>query len=171
MSSWLKTSSNNLGFFYSISQFFLEDLIFQNLNLETKNFQQGKKVGLRLWFWFMDVYSWFRRSLSRTTTTTTTTVTAQPYFKEDELLYGVTDQLLDFIKSFSIDTFRNFSLPGSFFFFLFFWFSVLFNEIGYYIKDWYGHSSLELISIYWHFPYVEINIFSLHALVCYVWIL
>ncbi|KAH0639757.1 hypothetical protein KY285_036343 [Solanum tuberosum] len=57
----------------------------------------------------MDVYSWFRRSLSRTTkTTTTTTVTAQP---DDELLYGVTDQLLDFIKSFSIDTFRNFSLP------------------------------------------------------------
>lgn len=58
----------------------------------------------------MDVYSWFRRSLSRTTktATTTTTVTAQP---DDELLYGVTDQLLDFIKSFSIDTFRNFSLP------------------------------------------------------------
>ncbi|KAK4706737.1 hypothetical protein R3W88_024756 [Solanum pinnatisectum] len=60
----------------------------------------------------MDVYSWFRRSLSRTTktttTTTTTTVTAQP---DDELLYGVTDELLDFIKSFSIDTFRNFSLP------------------------------------------------------------
>ncbi|XP_015086323.1 uncharacterized protein LOC107029426 [Solanum pennellii] len=57
----------------------------------------------------MDVYSWFRRSLSRTTKTTTTTVTAQP---DDELLYGVTDQLLDFIKSFSIDTFRNFSLPN-----------------------------------------------------------
>lgn len=59
----------------------------------------------------MDVYSWFRRSLSRTTrttTTTTTTVTAQP---DDELLYGVTDQLLDFVKNFSIDTFRNFSLP------------------------------------------------------------
>lgn len=57
----------------------------------------------------MDVYSWFRRSLSRTTKTTTTTVTAQP---DDELLYGVTDQLLDFIKSFSIDTFRNFSFPN-----------------------------------------------------------
>uniref|UniRef100_A0A0V0H1I8 Putative ovule protein n=1 Tax=Solanum chacoense TaxID=4108 RepID=A0A0V0H1I8_SOLCH len=58
----------------------------------------------------MDVYSWFRRSLSRTTktATTTTTVTAQP---DDELLYGVTDQLLDFVKSISIDTFRNFSLP------------------------------------------------------------
>lgn len=59
----------------------------------------------------MDVYSWFRRSLSRTTrTTTTTTVAAQPNLKDDEL-YGVTDQLLDFLKSFSIDTFRNFSLP------------------------------------------------------------
>lgn len=57
----------------------------------------------------MDVYSWFRRSLSRTTRTTTTTT--QPNLKDDELLYGVTDQLLDFIKSFSIDTFRNFSLP------------------------------------------------------------
>lgn len=57
----------------------------------------------------MDVYSWFRRSLSRTTKTTTTTVTAQP---DDELLYGVSDQLVDFIKSFSIDTFRNFSLPN-----------------------------------------------------------
>lgn len=56
----------------------------------------------------MDVYSWFRRNLSRTTRTTTTTVTAQP---DDELLYGVTDQLLDFVKNFSIDTFRNFSLP------------------------------------------------------------
>ncbi|XP_055813017.1 uncharacterized protein LOC129882653 [Solanum dulcamara] len=56
----------------------------------------------------MDVYSWFRRSLSRATRTTTTTVTAQP---DDELLYGVTDQLLDFVKNFSIDTFRNFSLP------------------------------------------------------------
>lgn len=54
----------------------------------------------------MDVYSWFRRSVSKTAKTTT--VTAQP---EDELLYGVTDQLLDFVKSFSIDTFRNFSLP------------------------------------------------------------
>ncbi|CAN4115813.1 unnamed protein product [Withania somnifera] len=56
----------------------------------------------------MDVYSWFRRSLSRTTRIS---VTAQPNLKNDELLYGVTDQLLDFIKSFSIDTFRNFSLP------------------------------------------------------------
>lgn len=59
----------------------------------------------------MDVYSWFRRSLSRTTATTTTAVTAQPNVEEEELLYGLTDQLLDFIKSFSIDTFRNFSLP------------------------------------------------------------
>lgn len=59
----------------------------------------------------MDVYSWFRRSLSRTTrTTTTTTVAAQPNLQDDEL-YGVTDQLLDFLKSLSIDTFRNFSLP------------------------------------------------------------
>ncbi|XP_060180351.1 uncharacterized protein LOC132610106 [Lycium barbarum] len=55
----------------------------------------------------MDVYSWFRRSLS----TTTTTVTPKPNLKDNELLYGVTDQLLDFIKSFSIDTFRNFSVP------------------------------------------------------------
>ncbi|KAJ8534580.1 hypothetical protein K7X08_016308 [Anisodus acutangulus] len=57
----------------------------------------------------MDVYSWFRRSLSRTTTTTN--VTAQPNLKDNELIHGITDQLLDFIKSFSIDTFRNFSLP------------------------------------------------------------
>ncbi|KAG8389089.1 hypothetical protein BUALT_Bualt02G0193000 [Buddleja alternifolia] len=77
----------------------------------------------------MDAFSWFRRSVSNlkktswssiSTSTTTTAVAANNYNKstthkikeeEEEQLYGVTEQLVEFVKSFSLETFRNFSLP------------------------------------------------------------
>ncbi|KAL8055393.1 hypothetical protein ABFX02_04G053000 [Erythranthe guttata] len=75
----------------------------------------------------MDAYSWLRRSISKlkktslpSTTTTTTAAAAASAAKsskiktkeeeEDEQLYGVTEQLAEFIKSFSLETFTNFSL-------------------------------------------------------------
>nr|GMD73140.1 BSD domain containing protein [Ipomoea batatas] len=63
----------------------------------------------------MDVYSWVRRSLSRSKRTT---LPAGEKSKEclkndgeEHQLYGVTEALIEFIKSFSVETFRNFSLP------------------------------------------------------------
>ncbi|KAL7113304.1 hypothetical protein ACP275_04G054000 [Erythranthe tilingii] len=71
----------------------------------------------------MDAYSWLRRSISKLKKTslpsTTTTADAAAAAKssktktkeeEDEQLYGVTEQLAEFIKSFSLETFTNFSL-------------------------------------------------------------
>ncbi|PSR89691.1 Synapse-associated protein [Actinidia chinensis var. chinensis] len=49
----------------------------------------------------MDVYSWFRRSSSRPQSTNN---------GEEEAIFGVTDQLIDFIKTLSLDTFNNFPL-------------------------------------------------------------
>ncbi|CAA0815267.1 BSD domain-containing protein [Striga hermonthica] len=75
-------------------------------------------------------YSWLRRSVSslrKTTspssTTTIATYAAAPYSnrssenklqeenEEEEKTYGITDQLIDFVKSFTLETFNNFSLP------------------------------------------------------------
>lgn len=68
----------------------------------------------------MDVYSWFRRSLSSSkrnstpsSSVTTAAVTKNSGLKGDEIrFYGITDQLIEFVKSFSLDTFKSFSLPG-----------------------------------------------------------
>ncbi|KAI5679977.1 hypothetical protein M9H77_01204 [Catharanthus roseus] len=62
----------------------------------------------------MDVYSWFRRSLSSSRRNSTSSAAAADKsggVKDDEIhLYGLTDQLIEFVKSFSLDTFKNFSL-------------------------------------------------------------
>ncbi|KAL7151748.1 hypothetical protein ABFS83_04G052300 [Erythranthe nasuta] len=70
----------------------------------------------------MDAYSWLRRNISklkRTSLPSTTAAASDSAAKgskiktkeeEDEQLYGVTEQLAEFIKSFSLETFTNFSL-------------------------------------------------------------
>ncbi|GER46072.1 histone-lysine N-methyltransferase ASHH3 [Striga asiatica] len=78
-------------------------------------------------------YSWLRRSVSNlrkttspSSTTTIATYAAAPYSnrssenklqeeeeeEEEEKTYGITDQLIDFVKSFTLETFNNFSLPN-----------------------------------------------------------
>ncbi|KAA8543478.1 hypothetical protein F0562_021027 [Nyssa sinensis] len=64
----------------------------------------------------MDAYSWLRRSLSRPKKTSMPS-SATPLEKpneaqeDEEELFGITDQLIEFVKSFTLDTFKNFSLP------------------------------------------------------------
>ncbi|XP_022851923.1 uncharacterized protein LOC111373599 [Olea europaea var. sylvestris] len=64
----------------------------------------------------MDVYSWVRRSVSKLKNTSLPSINShnsQVLIKEEEelQLYGITDQLIEFVKSFSIETFNNFTLP------------------------------------------------------------
>ncbi|KZV56439.1 hypothetical protein F511_08337 [Dorcoceras hygrometricum] len=76
----------------------------------------------------MDVSSWFRRSINKLKITSQShpssaaaaaaasdvspSTTSRNKIKEvEEQLYGVTDQLVEFVKSFTIETFRSFSLP------------------------------------------------------------
>lgn len=65
----------------------------------------------------MDAYSWFRRSISKlknTSLPSANTHNSQELIKEEEeesQLYGITDQLIEFVKSLSIETFKNFPLP------------------------------------------------------------
>lgn len=65
-----------------------------------------------------NVYSWVRRSLSRPVKKTSSLlpiatprnpINIVPKYEEEEL-YGVTDQLIDLINSFTLDTFKNFPL-------------------------------------------------------------
>ncbi|KAI3526508.1 hypothetical protein L1887_05765 [Cichorium endivia] len=59
----------------------------------------------------MNVYSWFRLSRkgsSSESATATTTGTSNQ--NGEEQLYGVTDELIDLIKSFTLETFKNFDL-------------------------------------------------------------
>ncbi|KAI3461044.1 hypothetical protein Pfo_017707 [Paulownia fortunei] len=75
----------------------------------------------------MDAYSWFRRSVSKLKKTSLPSSSSAPAApapapnnnknsnklreEEEEKLYGITDQLIEFIKSFSLEIFKNFSLP------------------------------------------------------------
>ncbi|XP_057776705.1 uncharacterized protein LOC130995442 [Salvia miltiorrhiza] len=75
----------------------------------------------------MDAYTWFRRSVSKLKRTslpsiaaaTTATATANASKssenkldqQEEDKFYGITEQLIELVKSFSLDTFRNFVLP------------------------------------------------------------
>ncbi|KAL6968038.1 hypothetical protein U1Q18_033842 [Sarracenia purpurea var. burkii] len=64
----------------------------------------------------MDVYSWFRRSLSGPEKTNKPSAADGQGKKEEvrrdeeEEIFGVTRQLIDFIKTFTLETFKNFSL-------------------------------------------------------------
>ncbi|XP_028126136.1 uncharacterized protein LOC114322889 isoform X1 [Camellia sinensis] len=61
----------------------------------------------------MDVYSWFRRSVSRPENTNKPSSANAQHKKlqsEEELAFGITDQLIEFIKTFTLDTFNNFPL-------------------------------------------------------------
>ncbi|XP_010685002.2 uncharacterized protein LOC104899503 [Beta vulgaris subsp. vulgaris] len=67
------------------------------------------------------MYSWFRRSFSRSSSSNKVetqklepSITSTTHFskiEEQEEFYGITHQLIEFIKSFDFDTFKNFSLP------------------------------------------------------------
>ncbi|XP_073270888.1 uncharacterized protein [Primulina huaijiensis] len=73
----------------------------------------------------MDVNSWFRRSFNKLKITSQShpssaapasdvapsSISRNIIKGEEEQLYGVTDRLVEFVKSFSIETFRSFSLP------------------------------------------------------------
>lgn len=63
----------------------------------------------------MDLSSWFRRTLLRNTEKTKSPDPPKQALHqnepEDELL-GVTEQLIDHVKSFTLETFKNFPLPG-----------------------------------------------------------
>lgn len=74
----------------------------------------------------MDAYSWFRRSVSKlrkaslpTAATAAASANASASSKiklqeeEEEKIYGITEQLIEFVKTFSLDTFRNFVLLGT----------------------------------------------------------
>ncbi|KAM1346210.1 hypothetical protein PS2_035256 [Malus domestica] len=64
----------------------------------------------------MDLSSWFRRKLLKNSEKTSNpdpseqTLLPQQNEREEEQL-GVTEQLVDLVKSFTLDTFRNFPLP------------------------------------------------------------
>ncbi|KAI7734211.1 hypothetical protein M8C21_018980 [Ambrosia artemisiifolia] len=56
----------------------------------------------------MNIHSWFRRTKNRSPSTTTTTTTNEN--TEEQQLYGITDDLINLVKSFTLETFRNFNL-------------------------------------------------------------
>ncbi|XP_059432512.1 uncharacterized protein LOC132165847 [Corylus avellana] len=63
----------------------------------------------------MDLSSWFRRGLSSASTKTKNPNLPNqshpdPQQEEEEELFGVTEQLIEFVKSFTFDTFNNFPL-------------------------------------------------------------
>ncbi|KAL3517797.1 hypothetical protein ACH5RR_020386 [Cinchona calisaya] len=58
----------------------------------------------------MEVYSWMKRSLSRTqkfSLPNSTNNNNHNTKKDEEQFYGITNELIEFVKSFSIDTFKN----------------------------------------------------------------
>lgn len=70
----------------------------------------------------MDLSSWFRRSLL-STEKKTKNPDLQKHFpnqdqpseqqKEEEELLGLTDKFIDFLKTFTLETFKKFPLPGN----------------------------------------------------------
>ncbi|XP_050365125.1 uncharacterized protein LOC126783662 isoform X2 [Argentina anserina] len=58
----------------------------------------------------MDLSSWFRRTLLRNTEKTQNPDPPKHNEPEDELL-GITEQLINLVKSFTLETFKTFPLP------------------------------------------------------------
>ncbi|XP_010245986.1 PREDICTED: uncharacterized protein LOC104589381 isoform X2 [Nelumbo nucifera] len=66
----------------------------------------------------MDLGSWFRRSLWRKKNKSQISVSspthrenARKHGEQEEEQFGVTEQFRDFVKSFTLDTFKNFHIP------------------------------------------------------------
>lgn len=63
----------------------------------------------------MDVYSWIRRRMSKHEKNILPSSSWQNDYHSkqnpEEEKYGITEELIEFVKSFSLDTFKNFSLP------------------------------------------------------------
>ncbi|GMH25855.1 hypothetical protein Nepgr_027698 [Nepenthes gracilis] len=59
------------------------------------------------------MYSWLRRNLQRNSGSSNKAQEPRTPVSKDqeEEVYGVTDQLIEFVRSFTVDTFKNFSLP------------------------------------------------------------
>lgn len=64
----------------------------------------------------MDFTSWFRRSSGKKPKNQNQPTKSNQLQEYEEELLGVTDQLLDHLKTFTLDTFKNFPFKGSFFF-------------------------------------------------------
>lgn len=61
----------------------------------------------------MDLSSWFRRTTKKSTKIPNPPKPqGQQEQEQEEQLLGVTEQLIDFVKSFTFDTFKNFHLQG-----------------------------------------------------------
>lgn len=62
---------------------------------------------------------WLRRSLSRSPNNTQTSQSnsSTAEHQQEQRIYGITEELINHVKSFTIDTFKNFPLQGSPFFF------------------------------------------------------
>ncbi|XP_071689613.1 uncharacterized protein [Rutidosis leptorrhynchoides] len=56
-----------------------------------------------------NVYSWFRRTKNKSSSLLPTTTSTTNQINEQQM-YGITDELIEFIKSFTLETFRNFNL-------------------------------------------------------------
>lgn len=66
----------------------------------------------------MDAYTWFRQSVSKLKnyslpSDAATAANTSKLTEDDERIYGIGEQLIEFVESFSLDTFRNFVIPGS----------------------------------------------------------
>ncbi|XP_052479176.1 uncharacterized protein LOC105803286 isoform X2 [Gossypium raimondii] len=59
----------------------------------------------------MNLSSWFRRSVSRNSKNNKNPPDQpQPHHQEQEELLGITQQLIDHVKSFTLETFKNFPI-------------------------------------------------------------
>lgn len=56
--------------------------------------------------------SWFRRSFFRDTETTKNPGLSDQRVQDDEDILGVTEQLINYVKSFTLETFKNFPAAG-----------------------------------------------------------
>ncbi|CAI9107439.1 OLC1v1006790C1 [Oldenlandia corymbosa var. corymbosa] len=65
------------------------------------------------------MYSWFKRNLSRNRkspipiSSAAAAANSNNGKEEEERFYGITDQLIEFVKSFTVDTFKNFPIPDA----------------------------------------------------------
>ena len=69
------------------------------------------------------IMNWIRRSLtrdSRNSQNPNPQSKSNPNGQDEEQVYGITEELINFVKSFTIDTFKNFPFQGKLFFRSFF---------------------------------------------------
>lgn len=89
----------------------MQDLIINYLKFEKGIYNYGKPIAEIICSSIteeaMDLSSWLRGNIKKTRKSDSV--------KRQEEVLGVTDQLIDTVKSFSFHTFKNFPLQGTFF--------------------------------------------------------